>query len=140
MHGLTMVPRIAKQDLWIKGFKISKGTTLFASPHMTMNDPLHYDQPDSFIANRFTNEYKEQQNIQQQKEISDPNRNFLPAGLSKWNCPGIGITISMISAFSFRLLKEFDFKVEKFPKPEVSLVVLAPQFPLKVSWNKRQRE
>lgn len=135
MHGLVMVPRIAKQDLWLKGIKISKGSTLFASPHMTMKDPNFYERPDDFIAERFTNEYKNQHSF------VDANRNFLPAGLSRWNCPGIGITITMMSVLTSRLLKEFDFKVVgEFPKANISLVVLAPNYPVKLQWSSKHQK
>ncbi|XP_057736725.1 cytochrome P450 CYP82J17-like [Arachis stenosperma] len=101
--GPLLVPHEAREDCYIHGYYVPKGTRVFANVWKLHRDPSIWAEPEKFSPERFINgngEVNEDQNFE-----------YLPFGSGRRACPGSTFAIQVILITLARLLQKFDLEV-----------------------------
>ncbi|XP_065874573.1 cytochrome P450 736A117-like [Euphorbia lathyris] len=101
-----LVPRVATQDVKIKGFHIAAGTRVIINAYLIGRDPTLWDRAEEFLPGRFLNsgiDYKGQ------------NFELIPFGSGRRICPGVQFAISNDELALAKLLHSFDWKLHGVP-------------------------
>lgn len=117
--------RTAKEDINLLGIEIKEGTNIFISQYVTQRDPLYYDNPDSWVPDRWTESF----------EKSLPRGSFFPFGMGSKKCIGEHFAIMVATIFLSNFLDSYDFDIlEKNIKPKY-LVSMIPDSPVMTITN-----
>lgn len=123
-----MGSRITLEDTQFGEYFVPKGTFIMMSPWMTHRDPRFYDQAESFVPDRWTEEFTRQL----------PKFAYFPFGGGPHLC--IGNNFAMMEAVLLLATIAQQFKLEVLPGqmivPQPS-ITLRPKNGIKVKMNKR---
>ncbi|CAI0406971.1 unnamed protein product [Linum tenue] len=130
MHpaGPISVPRVASEDITIRGFHVPKGTRFFANFWKLHRNPEMFPEPDEFRPERF---YDEEVKV----DIYGRDFEYLPFGTGRRSCPGMNFGMQVVQLTAARLIQAFDFGTP-FDLPvdmtEADSTTLAKEKPLEV--------
>lgn len=98
--GPMLVPHASSVDCKVAGYDIPRGTWLFVNAWAIQRDPKVWDEPEAFKPERFDNE-----------EWKTTKRgNFLPFGIGRRACPGMGLAQILLSSALGSLIQCFDWE------------------------------
>ncbi|KAJ6644313.1 Farnesoate epoxidase [Pseudolycoriella hygida] len=128
----TPLPRCATQDIEIKEFTIPKGTILFYNLHALYNDKKYWNDPETFMPERFIDEKGEIDAIKSERILSTV------FGMGPRVCFGEAVAIDSLFMFLAALILNFKFEIipgcEPSAKdPVCGLCVCPRKFKVKVS-------
>ncbi|KAI3805437.1 hypothetical protein L1987_27820 [Smallanthus sonchifolius] len=130
LHGPPLlVPRISREDCTVEGYNIPVKTRILTNAWACGTDPDSWENPDSFIPERFEN-----------NSINYLGSNFelLPFGGGRRICAGISFGVGIIENALANLLLHFDWELSNGLRPHeldmTEAIVLSnlPKNPLKV--------
>lgn len=81
-----LLPHISSEDCVVGGYNIPKGTTLMVNAWAMHRDPNLWDEPDKFVPERFEG-----------AEIEKEGHKFVPFGIGRRACPGVGMALRTVS-------------------------------------------
>ncbi|CAN1828047.1 Trimethyltridecatetraene synthase [Linum perenne] len=104
-----LVPRMAREDVDIGGYKVTKGTRIFVNTWTIGRDPTIWDAPEEFNPERFIG-----------KEIDVKGHDFelLPFGAGRRMCPGYPLGIKVIQVSLANLVHGFKWGLPSGMKKE----------------------
>ncbi|CAN1169143.1 Dimethylnonatriene synthase [Linum perenne] len=104
-----LVPRMAREDVDIGGYKVTKGTRIFVNTWTIGRDPAIWDAPEEFNPERFIG-----------KEIDVKGHDFelLPFGAGRRMCPGYPLGIKVIQVSLANLVHGFKWGLPSGMKKE----------------------
>ncbi|EGG16688.1 cytochrome P450 family protein [Cavenderia fasciculata] len=94
--GPLGIPRMAKEDIMIGEYFIPAGTHMIQNIHGLHHDPSHYDQPESFIPERFVHD--------------NHTSHYLPFSIGARNCLGMQVAEMEIYTICANILINFKIK------------------------------
>nr|ALM25793.1 cytochrome P450 71AU53-like protein [Salvia pomifera] len=97
-----LAPRIAHEDVKIKGYDILKGTVVMVNVWAIGRDPLCWDDPQMFKPERFLN------------HSTDPKWSsfgWIPFGAGRRGCPGMTYGMAMIEFVIANIVHKFNWKL-----------------------------
>ncbi|WCJ36161.1 cytochrome P450 family 71 subfamily A polypeptide 26 [Euphorbia peplus] len=97
-----LVPRVATQDVKIKGFNITAGTQVIINAYAIGRDPTLWDRVEEFLPERFLNS---------STDFKGQNFELIPFGSGRRICPGIQFAMSCDEIALAKLLHKFDWKL-----------------------------
>lgn len=101
--GPLLVPHEAREDCYIQGYYIPKGTRVLANVWKLHRDPSIWPEPEKFSPERFIND---------QKELDESHHfEYLPFGSGRRACPGSTFATQVSIVTLARLLQGFDLDV-----------------------------
>jgi len=103
--GFTRKPL---KDLRIGKYLIPAGIEILLIPYLVHRNPKYYDDPDSFLPERWMNPDREELTLQAQLAIETRRRPFLPFSLSKRNCVGRPLSLIELRIVILHILAKFD--------------------------------
>ncbi|XP_072019665.1 cytochrome P450 2J4-like [Amphiura filiformis] len=105
-------PRAASVDTEIRGYKIAKGTQVWANLYAVLHSPEHWSDPDEFIPERFLSA--------DGKKTEAPDA-FIPFGAGRRICIGEQLARMELFLFLTNLLQRFTLKIpQEDPKPNLA--------------------
>ncbi|CAL1372558.1 unnamed protein product [Linum trigynum] len=130
MHpaGPISVPRVASEDITIRGYHVPKGTRFFANFWKLHRNPEMFPEPDEFRPERFHDK-------EVKVDIYGRDFEYLPFGTGRRSCPGMNFGMQVVQLTAARLIQAFDFGTP-FDLPvdmtEADSTTLAKEKPLEV--------
>ncbi|KAK7304533.1 hypothetical protein VNO77_42414 [Canavalia gladiata] len=132
--GPLLVPHEAREDCYIQGYYVPKGTRVFANVWKLHRDPSLWSEPEKFQPERFIND---------NGEIDEGhNYEYLPFGSGRRACPGSTFATQVCLMTIARLLQGFHLDVPMgepvdmrealgitLPKLTPLQILLSPRFP-----------
>lgn len=94
--GPLLVPHASSADCKVAGYDIPRGTWLFINAWAIQRDPKEWDEPDAFKPERF--------------ESETHRGKFLPFGIGRRACPGMGLAQLVLSSALGSLIQCFDWE------------------------------
>ncbi|XP_056689022.1 geraniol 8-hydroxylase-like [Spinacia oleracea] len=98
-----LLPRKVEKDVEIDGFQLPKGAMLIVNAWAIGRDPNNWDDPDSFIPERF---------MGSELDVKSQFNQLFTFGAGKKICPGIPLAMRMISLVLGNLISSFNWKLE----------------------------
>ncbi|CAH8335586.1 unnamed protein product [Eruca vesicaria subsp. sativa] len=100
--GPMLVPHTSSVDCKVAGYDIPRGTWLFINAWAIQRDPKLWDEPEAFKPERFDSE-----------ELKTHNGKFLPFGIGRRACPGMGLAQLVLGLGLGSLIQCFDWERDK---------------------------
>ncbi|CAG7902196.1 unnamed protein product [Brassica rapa] len=97
--GPMLVPHESSVDCKVAGYDIPRGTWLFINAWAIQRDPKEWDEPEAFKPERFDSE-----------ELKTHHGKFLPFGIGRRACPGMGLAQIVLSSALGSLIQCFDWE------------------------------
>ncbi|KFK28402.1 hypothetical protein AALP_AA8G510200 [Arabis alpina] len=91
-----LVPHQSSENCLVGGFDIPRGSWLFVNAWAIQRDPKVWDEPEAFKPERF--------------ELETHRGKFLPFGMGRRACPGMGLAQSVLGLALGSLLQCFDWE------------------------------
>ncbi|KAL7597743.1 hypothetical protein Lser_V15G22507 [Lactuca serriola] len=104
-----VMPREARETCVLGGYDIPKKTKLIINVFAINRDPEYWNDPESFIPERFENN---------PTNILGENYEYLPFGAGRRMCPGIGLGLANIRLPLANILYNFNWKLPDGEKNE----------------------
>ncbi|CAN6550932.1 unnamed protein product [Malus baccata var. baccata] len=105
-----LLPRKADADVEICGYTVPKGAQVFVNAWAIGRDPDIWDNPDSFIPERF---------LGSDIDVTGKNFELIPFGGGRRICPGLPMAVRMVNLMLGSLINCFDnWKLEDGIAPE----------------------
>ena len=102
-QGPLLLPHEAREDCYIQGYYVPKGTRVFANVWKLHRDPSIWSEPEKFSPERF---------IPGNGELDEGHHfEYLPFGLGRRACPGSTFATQVSLMTLARLLQGFDLDV-----------------------------
>ncbi|TPX37683.1 hypothetical protein SmJEL517_g00550 [Synchytrium microbalum] len=98
MFGFTWVVRVLNRDVHVAELLLPKATGVIIPLFVLMRDPATWENPDSFIPDRFLDGSR------------NDNAGFLPFSTGEYNCIGRNFALSVVKICMANLLRKFDFE------------------------------
>ncbi|RYQ88507.1 hypothetical protein Ahy_B09g095657 isoform A [Arachis hypogaea] len=99
--GPLLLPHEAREDCYINGYYVPKGTRVFGNVWKLHRDPSIWSEPEKFSPERFINGNGEVD--------EDHHFEYLPFGLGRRVCPGASLATQVSLITLARFLQAFDF-------------------------------
>ncbi|RYR40097.1 hypothetical protein Ahy_A09g045768 [Arachis hypogaea] len=99
--GPLLLPHEAREDCYINGYYVPKGTRVFGNVWKLHRDPSIWSEPEKFSPERFINGNGEVD--------EDHHFKYLPFGLGRRVCPGASLATQVSLITLARFLQAFDF-------------------------------
>ncbi|KAL4356050.1 hypothetical protein AHAS_Ahas09G0047900 [Arachis hypogaea] len=99
--GPLLLPHEAREDCYINGYYVPKGTRVFGNVWKLHRDPSIWSEPEKFSPERFINGNGEVD--------EDHHFKYLPFGLGRRVCPGTSLATQVSLITLARFLQAFDF-------------------------------
>ncbi|CAN1131846.1 Cytochrome P450 CYP82J17 [Linum perenne] len=126
--GPISAPRVATEDITIRGYHVPKGTRVLANFWKLHKNPEMFPEPEEFRPERFHDKEVE-------VDIYGRDFEFLPFGTGRRACPGMNFGMEVVQLTAARLIQAFDFRTP-FDLPvdmtEADSTSLAKEKPLEV--------
>ncbi|CAN7050848.1 unnamed protein product [Brassica rapa subsp. trilocularis] len=97
--GPMLVPHESSVDCKVAGYDVPRGTWLFINAWAIQRDPKEWDEPEAFKPERFDSE-----------ELKTHHGKFLPFGIGRRACPGMGLAQIVLSSALGSLIQCFDWE------------------------------
>ena len=97
--GPMLVPHASSVDCKVSGYDIPRGTWLFINAWAIQRDPKVWDDPEAFKPERFDSE-----------ALKTHHGKFLPFGIGRRACPGMGLAQIVLSSALGSLIQCFDWE------------------------------
>ncbi|KAG2303222.1 hypothetical protein Bca52824_031873 [Brassica carinata] len=97
--GPLLVPHSSSVDCKVAGYDIPRGTTLIINAWAIQRDPKLWDEPEAFKPERFDSE-----------ELKTYHGKFLPFGIGRRACPGMGLAQLVLILGLGSLIQCFDWE------------------------------
>ncbi|CAN1131147.1 Cytochrome P450 CYP82J17 [Linum perenne] len=126
--GPISVPRVASEDITIRGYHVPKGTRFFANFWKLHRNPEMFPEPNEFRPERFHNK-------EVKVDIYGRDFEYLPFGTGRRSCPGMNFGMEVVQLTAARLLQAFEFGTPlELPvdMTEADSTTLAKEKPLEV--------
>ncbi|KAF3448445.1 hypothetical protein FNV43_RR09158 [Rhamnella rubrinervis] len=105
-----LLPHQAQMDVQVCGYTIPKGTHLVVNSWCISRDPVNWpDRPTEFIPERF---------LDSKLDFRGTNLCFTPFGSGRRICPGLSLSVRMLSLSLGNLVHHFDWKLPDGMAPE----------------------
>lgn len=104
-----LVPRLAREDVQVKGYDIPKGTVVLVNTFTSQRDPNVYERPEEFWPERF---------IGTNIDVKGHSFELLPFGSGRRMCPGYSLGLKVIESSLANLLHGFTWKLPNNMTPE----------------------
>ncbi|CDY20319.1 BnaC04g36370D [Brassica napus] len=98
-HPPLLIPHASSRDCKVAGYDIPRGTWLFINAWAIQRDPKVWDEPEVFKPERFHCE-----------ELKIQHGKFLPFGIGRRGCPGMGLAQLILSLALGSLIQCFDWE------------------------------
>ncbi|XP_015919999.1 cytochrome P450 2J6-like [Parasteatoda tepidariorum] len=102
------VPRYTTADTTIGEYKIPKGTTVMANFWAVHHDPRHWEDPDSFLPERF---------LEPDRKSIRKSSSYMPFSVGKRACPGETMAYMEVFLYFVSILQNFNVMLPKEVKP-----------------------
>ncbi|MFS7931873.1 Germacrene A acid 8-beta-hydroxylase [Helianthus anomalus] len=130
LHGVPiLVPRENQEDCVVNGYDIPAKTRLLVNAWACATDPDSWEDPDSFIPERFENN---------SIGYSGADFEFIPFGAGRRICPGMNFGMGTVEFVVANLLLHYDWKLPDGMKPhdidmrEITGISTLPIHPLQI--------
>ncbi|CAN1767458.1 Cytochrome P450 CYP82J17 [Linum perenne] len=126
--GPISVPRVASEDITIRGYHVPKGTRFFANFWKLHRNPEIFTEPNEFRPERFHDK-------EVKVDIYGRDFEYLPFGTGRRSCPGMNFGMEVVQLTAARLLQAFDFGTPldlPVDMTEADSTTLAKEKPLEV--------
>ncbi|XP_076906566.1 costunolide synthase-like [Bidens hawaiensis] len=130
LHGPPfLIPRISRRDCVVDGYDIPAKTRILVNALACATDPDSWEDPESFIPERFENRYI---------NYSGTDFEFIPFGSGRRVCPGITFGVGIIENALTTLLYHFDWELPHGLTPheldltEGTVLSTLPKHPIEV--------
>ncbi|KAJ0797387.1 Germacrene A acid 8-beta-hydroxylase [Helianthus annuus] len=130
LHGVPiLVPRENQEDCVVNGYDIPAKTRLLVNAWACATDPDSWEDPDSFIPERFENN---------SIGYSGADFEFIPFGAGRRICPGMNFGMGTVEYVVANLLLHYDWKLPDGMKPhdidmrEITGISTLPIHPLQI--------
>ncbi|KAI3741453.1 hypothetical protein L1987_59127 [Smallanthus sonchifolius] len=130
LHGVPiLVPRENQEDCVVGGYDIPAKTRILVNAWACATDPDSWEDPDSFIPERFENNLV---------GYSGADFEFIPFGAGRRICPGMNFGMGTVEYVVANLLLHYDWKLPGGVKPddidmrEITGISTLPIHPLKI--------
>lgn len=120
----VIVDRQANEDVQVGNFLIPKDKTLFLSTYGVHKNPKYFENPNIFDPERFSLENK----------AKILKGSYFPFGMGKRICIGAGVSVIMIQAVLYGILRNFDVELDPHQKIEEE-----PNLSLKCKYGLRMK-
>ncbi|KAL1568311.1 unspecific monooxygenase [Salvia divinorum] len=97
-----LVPRVAREDVKIMGYEVSKGTMVMTNAWAIGRDPASWDDPESFNPDRFLNSSVDYKGV---------DFELIPFGAGRRGCPGTAFAMATNEFVLANLVHRFDWKL-----------------------------
>lgn len=97
-----LVPRVAHEDVNIKGYHILKGTTVMVNVWSIGRDPTTWDEPEKFMPERFLNS---------PTDVNGSDFGWIPFGGGRRRCPGMAYGMAAIELVLANIVHKFNWKL-----------------------------
>lgn len=97
-----LLPRIAANDLKMKGYDVAAGTVAMVNVWAIGRDPASWDDPENFKPERFANSLVDFKGL---------DFELIPFGAGRKGCPGITYAAAVIEYLLANLVHKFDWKL-----------------------------
>ncbi|CAL1361665.1 unnamed protein product [Linum trigynum] len=104
----TAIPHQATQDCTIHGYRVPKGTRVFANLWKLHRDPNVWSDPDEFRPERFLVDQLHGRDSNLIDGLSAKNFELVPFGSGRRSCPGEAFALQIVHLAIGRLLQGFD--------------------------------
>ncbi|XP_021716065.1 cytochrome P450 71A1-like [Chenopodium quinoa] len=104
-----LVPRLAREQVKIKGYDIPKHTIVFVNTFSIQRDPTLYERPNEFWPDRF---------IGNDIDVKGHDFELLPFGSGRRMCPGYNLGLKVIESSLANLLQGFAWKLPEDMKAQ----------------------
>lgn len=97
-----IAPRIASNDVQIKGFDVSAGTVVIINAWAISRDSVSWDDPERFMPERFLNS---------SIDFKGLDFEFIPFGAGRRGCPGVTFGVVALEHILANIVHKFDWKL-----------------------------
>ncbi|CAI0426546.1 unnamed protein product [Linum tenue] len=104
----TAIPHQATEDCTIHGYRVPKGTRVFANLWKLHRDPNVWSDPDEFRPERFLVDQLQGHDSNLIDGLSTKNFELVPFGSGRRSCPGEAFALQIVHLAIGRLLQGFD--------------------------------
>ncbi|KAI3505782.1 hypothetical protein L1887_28028 [Cichorium endivia] len=107
--GPLLIPRESREQCVLAGYDIPKKTKLIINAYAINRDPEYWNDPDSFIPERFENN---------PTNFVGAKYEYIPFGAGRRMCPGVGLGLANVRLPLSNLLYHFNWKLPNGVKNE----------------------
>ncbi|KAI5077573.1 hypothetical protein GOP47_0007397 [Adiantum capillus-veneris] len=122
-----LVPREAKQECIIGGFKICRGTHIYVNTWAIGRDSSTWEEPLEFLPERF---------LKKNIDLRGQHFDFLPFGMGRRRCPGWALGISNVCLMLATLVQAFTWHCT-ISETSQGILDMSEKFGLTVDMEKR---
>nr|F5BHA2.1 RecName: Full=Tabersonine/lochnericine 19-hydroxylase; AltName: Full=Cytochrome P450 71BJ1 [Catharanthus roseus]ADZ48681.1 tabersonine/lochnericine 19-hydroxylase [Catharanthus roseus] len=97
-----LVPRVAREDINLMGYRVAKGTEVIINAWAIARDPSYWDEAEEFKPERF---------LSNNFDFKGLNFEYIPFGSGRRSCPGSSFAIPIVEHTVAHLMHKFNIEL-----------------------------